>query len=1011
MLKALLVQTVSLILFTIAAIAILFYKILLSVFFFSIATLSRVAGYILYVLSTINRKNQLLAPHLLELLRIHAELFRVFGNRSIISQTFDELSILIGKTECSNHLVERLRLLLETVDKNKYPLVWAKLQMGLGMALQQNHSGNLALDIEESISVLEMALEVMTRQAMSVEASQAIMNLANAYRNSPLGDPSDNIEQAIALYEKSLQVTTRESIPILWSDSMENLAISYRNRIKGDRASNVDRAINAYEQALTVRTRDAMPEEWVSTMCNLANAYYFRRRGGRNDNLLRAIAICNDVCQAIVHEDDPLTWARVHLTLANAYSDLSDGDKIENIRKAISLYQKSLTVMTYETIPVEWALATTNLANAYLDLKDNSRAANIEKAIFLYQKSLRVRTSDIMPFKWATTMSRIGNAYLNRDDGISEENIAQAESAFNASLSVFDPERTPFKCREVAYSLANLYSDQHRWDEACLTYHKALQSAENLYKGSLLLDSKAEVLKETADLPCRAAYSYARAGHFSDAVEILEHGRARGLSESLNRDASILNKLREHDKHFHLYKQYRSVAGQLSILSNQQRSFTISDYDSFLTIEEIRKAVAIQQRHLEHLAIEIRQISGFEDFLVPLTINNIQKTVELSCPLIYLLSTPVGSLALIVTTRDVKPIWLNSFNEYQLISLLKDRWFSAYKQFQNNPIYRKEWLTTIDDVTRQMWEPMMQPIIQQLKEDNYEQATLIPFGYLGLLPLHAAWTEDSSTNTGRRYALDDVCFTYIPNAFSLKNISLLPKSTQAVSLLAVNNPRPTRASPLLHTEQEVQIALSYFPRNQQLHHEKATHDEVLKALSKHNVLHFSCHGSASLDVPLNSGLLMANDRFLTLKDFFSLQLKDVQLAILSACETSLYGTELPNEVISLPIGLLQAGVAGVVGSLWVVNDLSTTILIARFYYYWQEKKCTPPDALRKAQQWTRDTANVDKITYFQSSMPELSSQLISRTESSQSISTKNMHPSYSDFTSPFYWAAFTYVGR
>jgi hypothetical protein len=43
-----------------------------------------------------------------------------------------------------------------------------------------------------------------------------------------------------------------------------------------------------------------------------------------------------------------------------------------------------------------------------------------------------------------------------------------------------------------------------------------------------------------------------------------------------------------------------------------------------------------------------------------------------------------------------------------------------------------------------------------------------------------------------------------------------------------------------------------------------------------------------------------------------------RLAALSACETSRPGTALPDEVVFLPTGLLQAGVASVVASLWVV---------------------------------------------------------------------------------------------
>ena len=82
------------------------------------------------------------------------------------------------------------------------------------------------------------------------------------------------------------------------------------------------------------------------------------------------------------------------------------------------------------------------------------------------------------------------------------------------------------------------------------------------------------------------------------------------------------------------------------------------------------------------------------------------------------------------------------------------------------------------------------------------------------------------------------------------------------------------------------------------------------------------------------------------------------------------GLELIDEMIGLSAGMMQAGVPGVVGSLWSVNNGSTAMLMARFYQYWQKEGKSPQDALSLAQIWLRDSL----------------------------------------FESPYYWAAFTYTG-
>ena len=209
----------------------------------------------------------------------------------------------------------------------------------------------------------------------------------------------------------------------------------------------------------------------------------------------------------------------------------------------------------------------------------------------------------------------------------------------------------------------------------------------------------------------------------------------------------------------------------------------------------------------------------------------------------------------------------------------------------------------------------------------------------------------------------------------------------------------------------METASSYFPQHKSLSHRQATRETVLAALPHYNVFHFSCHGHANFKTPLESGLLMANDESITLRDFFSLRLKDVRLAILSACETGLSGIELPDEVVSLPSGLLQAGVAGVIASFWSVADLSTTMLLVRFYDLWCKDELDPIEALRQAQQWVRDTTNGQKAVYFKDIvLASAPNQMAVKTADAFYKQLILQRPEAKDFAHPFHWAAFSYVG-
>jgi CHAT domain-containing protein len=58
----------------------------------------------------------------------------------------------------------------------------------------------------------------------------------------------------------------------------------------------------------------------------------------------------------------------------------------------------------------------------------------------------------------------------------------------------------------------------------------------------------------------------------------------------------------------------------------------------------------------------------------------------------------------------------------------------------------------------------------------------------------------------------------------------------------------------------------------------------------------------------------------------------------------------PDEIISLPTSLMVAGIPTVIGSLWSVDDVSTAILMARFYEeLWRGERQEPLQALLAAQ--------------------------------------------------------------
>jgi CHAT domain-containing protein len=88
---------------------------------------------------------------------------------------------------------------------------------------------------------------------------------------------------------------------------------------------------------------------------------------------------------------------------------------------------------------------------------------------------------------------------------------------------------------------------------------------------------------------------------------------------------------------------------------------------------------------------------------------------------------------------------------------------------------------------------------------------------------------------------------------------------------------------------------------------------------------------------------------LTAEEVGGLNLSSCELAVLSACETSL-GREAGGEgVLGLQRAFHAAGARTVIASLWKVDDAATSVLMEQFYTNLWVKKLPKLEALRQAQ--------------------------------------------------------------
>jgi len=137
----------------------------------------------------------------------------------------------------------------------------------------------------------------------------------------------------------------------------------------------------------------------------------------------------------------------------------------------------------------------------------------------------------------------------------------------------------------------------------------------------------------------------------------------------------------------------------------------------------------------------------------------------------------------------------------------------------------------------------------------------------------------------------------------------------------------------------------------------ASRDRVFSSdLANYRIVHIATHGIINNERPELSGIVFSlfdeqgksQNGFLRLRDIYNLKLP-ADLVVLSACSTAL-GKDVKGEgLIGLTRGFMHAGAAGVVASLWKVDDEATAELMKHFYTALFQKGLPPAAALRDAQ--------------------------------------------------------------
>jgi tetratricopeptide (TPR) repeat protein len=888
-------------------------------------------------------------PRFLEALERLAD---VVSDRASATETTDDLDRAVA--------VHR-RLVSEGTDSPRL----SRFRGLLGIRLLARHADQPAL-LDEAVTELTVAAEDADDRWLFLDQ----LGLALRARYMLRGHPAD-LEQAI---ERGREATRAAPTDQERGQAQLNLGTLVQDRFHATgQVADLEEAVRAFEAAAEAPTT---ARRRVVRLSNLALALSAEQALTFEAQALeRAVQVAREAAELAAPQDIGRCFTNLATVLLARHRVQPQR---ENLDEALSVMRRAL--------PEPAGRPPTQLTTLGIVLRQlhaiDGQAALLDEAITLF-RDVAARHAEGSPRAPAAFLN-LGTCLLDRAQSAAPrpEDLAEATTALRLACQ-HGVEIDLESALAAASTWSGAAGARGAWAEVVEATGYSFTALDRLYRTQLTRHGKEAWLRRAQGLAGRAAHALARTGQVQAAAIALERGKARGLSETLARERADLGRLRK--RRPSLAARYVAATDHLRAA---EQAVAREDIDE-ARAATARAAVRRAREAFDRVVADVRRVPGYETFLAEITWADVSSTVGRDEALVFLTTTEQGTLALTLH-RDatgsvhVEPAWFEQLTDVDLRQLLAGGptadhaggWFRAYRVLAEETL---EWANTIDRVTGAIGRAVVAPLVRRLQGLGVDRAIVIPTGFWSFLPLHAAWAIEGGQ---RVYTLDRLVLSYAPSARALTVSRGIAGAAVDRRLLAVDEPRPvTRGGPLTHSRAEVDGVAGFFPTAQRtiLRGERATSRHVQRKLRSCRVAHFSCHGAMDWDDPERGGLLLAHDEMLTVRDIFDLHLDGARLAVLSACETGIVGTTLPDEGVALPSALIRAGFGGIVSTLWPVAQVSTAMLMKRFYQGWMADGLDPATALREAQRWLRD-----------SSGPEL--------------------PGRGRYAHPFWWAAFYLTG-
>ncbi len=917
-----------------------------------------------------------------------------------------------------------------------------------GVAFALGNLGNAYAALEqyqEAIARYEQQLVITREIGDRAGEGRALGSLGIAYRN--LGQ----YQEAIARYEQQLVITREIGDRVGEGRALGNLGVAYNY------LGRYQKAISFHEQSLVIAREIGDREKEGIVLNNLGLAYenlgqYQRVIEIYEEQLLiaqtannrqqqgTALGALADVYRTLGDYERSLEYAEQQLALAQELGnlpmqfsaivkvteaeavvfepDLSDLS-LQNIHKITAYYQKMIS--SYQE-----ALA---LFDRHLPILENLQHANGTQLIaqeeietytqirFFLENALRETQKILAQYEELAVQTGGGTSFSDAVDDIRNRTQQLASiwglrgiAFFQEGLAFARQSGNRFREAEALGSLGDSYHRLDQPQQAIEFYKQQLAVVRNINdvaKEGIALSNIGQVLSdqrlpEIAIVFLKASVQIRESirGNLSELDAELQQSYANVIADDYRLLAELLlqqDRVLEAQEVLDLLKlqelddyQLRDVRGTeetregLSFWQAEQEILDLfneylqvedgQSFQAFIERPEIQDLVSQLQRNARGQNLNPEQLARLQD--------NLQQAgnAALLYPLIL-----DDRLELVLVTTDGLVRRTVPVSRVELNRVIADFRSDITNRF-SDPIPNAQ----------QLYDWLIAPLADDMDAAGAETVLYAADGALRYIPLAAL--HDGEQWLTQRYIVNHI------TAASLMDFSQAGATT--LNILAGAFPEhdlpvqigqeQVRFSGLPYAQVEVRTLSENLPNTQAFFSADFNREEIEPRLDQHTVLHLATHGQFRSGHPNDSFILLGDGDRITLFDLDQWDLPNVDLVVLSACETAVSGPELGSgeEILGFGYQVQRTGARAAISSLWSVSDGGTQILMNSFYGAVQEG--LPKAAALQAAQEALITGDFTAVGGWRADV---------EIRSAQGSGAGDL------LTHPYYWAPFILIGN